>query len=163
MSKENYINKIKDLPESLRQFIGLIFITLIVIVSFSILNGFFGSIFSSPVNLNDGEIFDVKKLQDQPVAAFSGIANPNDFRKLLEKSGARVVCYHPFPDHHEYALADLKLIEDSAQESGAKFILTTEKDAVKINSSSITIPLYKVALEMEILEGREMFNQHVLS
>ena len=40
--KENYINKIKDLPESLRQFIGLIFITLIVIVSFSILNGIFG-------------------------------------------------------------------------------------------------------------------------
>ena len=114
-------------------------------------------------NLNDGEIFDVKKLQDQPVAAFSGIANPNDFRKLLEKSGARVVCYHPFPDHHEYTLADLKHIEDSAQKAGAKFILTTEKDAVKINSSSITIPLYKVALEMEILEGREMFNQHVLS
>jgi len=117
----------------------------------------------SLLNLNDGEIFDVKKLQDQPVAAFSGIANPNDFRKLLEKSGARVVCYHPFPDHHEYTLADLKHIEDSAQKSGAKFILTTEKDAVKINSSSITIPLYKVALEMEILEGREMFNQHVLS
>ena len=42
MSKENYINKIKDLPESLRQFIGLISITLIVILSFSILNGIFG-------------------------------------------------------------------------------------------------------------------------
>ena len=36
MSKENYINKINDLPESLRQFIGLIIITLIVIISFSI-------------------------------------------------------------------------------------------------------------------------------
>ena len=32
MSKENYINKIKDLPESLRQFIGLIIITLVVIM-----------------------------------------------------------------------------------------------------------------------------------
>jgi len=117
----------------------------------------------SLLNLNDGEIFDVKKLQDQPVAAFSGIANPSDFRKLLEKSGARVVYYHPFPDHHEYTLADLKYIEGSAQKTGAKFILTTEKDSVKINSSLITIPLYKVALEMEILEGREMFNQHVLS
>lgn len=117
----------------------------------------------SLLNLNDGEIFDVKKLQDQPVAAFSGIANPDDFRKLLEKTGARVVCYHPFPDHHEYTLVDLKHIEDSARKSGAKFILTTEKDAVKVNSSSITIPLYKVALEMEILEGRETFNQHVLS
>ena len=42
MAKENYINKIKVLPESLRQFIGLIFITLIVIILFSILNGIFG-------------------------------------------------------------------------------------------------------------------------
>jgi hypothetical protein len=42
MSKENYINKIKALPESLRQFIGLIIITLLVIMSFSILNGIFG-------------------------------------------------------------------------------------------------------------------------
>jgi hypothetical protein len=42
MFKENYINKFKDLPGSLRQFIGLIIITLIVILSFSILNGIFG-------------------------------------------------------------------------------------------------------------------------
>jgi len=42
MSKENYLNTIKDLPESLRHLIGLIIITLIVIISFSILNGIFG-------------------------------------------------------------------------------------------------------------------------
>ena len=42
MFKENYINKFKDLPESLRQFIGLIIVTLIVILSFSILNSIFG-------------------------------------------------------------------------------------------------------------------------
>ena len=117
----------------------------------------------SLLSLNGGENFDVKKLQDQPVAAFSGIANPDDFRKLIEKSGARVVSYHPFPDHHDYSLTDLKQIEDTARKSGAKFILTTEKDAVKVKSRSVTIPLYKVALEMEILEGRETFNQHVLS
>ena len=42
MFKENYINKFKGLPESLRQFIGLIIATLIVILSFCILNGIFG-------------------------------------------------------------------------------------------------------------------------
>ena len=42
MLKKNYNYKIKDLPESLKQFIGLIIITLIVIISFSILNGMFG-------------------------------------------------------------------------------------------------------------------------
>ena len=42
MFREDYINKFKDLPQSLRQFIGLIIITIIVIVSFSVLNGIFG-------------------------------------------------------------------------------------------------------------------------
>jgi len=114
-------------------------------------------------NLNTGEVLDVKQLRDQPVVAFSGIANPDDFRKLLEKSGARVAYYHPFPDHHQYILNDIRQIEDSARKSGAKFILTTEKDAVKVNLSSTTLPFYKVALEMEILEGREIFNQQVLN
>ena len=42
MSKENYLNKLKELPQDLRQFIGLIVITLIIILSFTILNGMFG-------------------------------------------------------------------------------------------------------------------------
>ena len=37
-----YLNKFRSLPESLRQLIGLIFITIIIIISFSILNNIFG-------------------------------------------------------------------------------------------------------------------------
>ena len=37
-----YLNKFRSLPESLRQLIGLIFITIIIIISFSILNTIFG-------------------------------------------------------------------------------------------------------------------------
>jgi tetraacyldisaccharide-1-P 4'-kinase len=46
---------------------------------------------------------------------------------------------------------------------GAKLLLTTEKDAVKLKAESVGLPFYKAALEMEILEGREVFNQNVLS
>ncbi len=42
MSKENYLNKIKDLPESIKQFGGLVFIVLIIFISFSVLNVMFG-------------------------------------------------------------------------------------------------------------------------
>tara|TARA_B100001057_G_scaffold318828_1_gene319126 strand:- start:36 stop:614 length:579 start_codon:yes stop_codon:yes gene_type:complete len=42
MSQENYFTKLKDLPESVRQFGGLIIITLIVILSFVALNNIFG-------------------------------------------------------------------------------------------------------------------------
>ena len=37
-----YLNKFRSLPESLRQLMGLIFITIIIIISFSILNTIFG-------------------------------------------------------------------------------------------------------------------------
>ena len=42
MSQENYFNKLKELPDSVRQFGGLIIITLIIILSFFILNNIFG-------------------------------------------------------------------------------------------------------------------------
>ena len=42
MLKENYLNKIKDLSESTKQFGGLVIILIIIFTSFSILNVMFG-------------------------------------------------------------------------------------------------------------------------
>ena len=42
MSKENYLHKIKELPETIKQFGGLVTIIIIVILSFAILNNIFG-------------------------------------------------------------------------------------------------------------------------
>ena len=42
MSKENYLNRIKDLPETVKQFGGLVIIVLVIFFSFSILNIMFG-------------------------------------------------------------------------------------------------------------------------
>ena len=42
MLLNKYLNKIKDLPESVRQFCGLVTLTIFVILSFAILNIFWG-------------------------------------------------------------------------------------------------------------------------
>ena len=42
MSKENYLFKIKELPETIKQFGGLVLMIIIVILSFAILNNIFG-------------------------------------------------------------------------------------------------------------------------
>ena len=42
ISNEKYLTKIKDLPESVREFGGLLIITLIIILSFFVLNNIFG-------------------------------------------------------------------------------------------------------------------------
>ena len=42
MSKENYLDKIKYLPDTIKQFLGLVLIVLIIFLSFSVLNIMFG-------------------------------------------------------------------------------------------------------------------------
>ena len=42
MLKDNYLNRLKELPETIKQFGSLFAITIIVILSFGILNIFWG-------------------------------------------------------------------------------------------------------------------------
>ena len=42
MLKDNYLNRLKDLPETVKQFGGLIVLTIIIILSFSVLNIYWG-------------------------------------------------------------------------------------------------------------------------
>ena len=42
MLKDNYLNRLKELPETVKQFGGLITLTIIIILSFGILNIFWG-------------------------------------------------------------------------------------------------------------------------
>ena len=42
MSKENYFHKIKELPEFIKQFGGLVLMMTVIIFSFAILNNIFG-------------------------------------------------------------------------------------------------------------------------
>jgi tetraacyldisaccharide 4'-kinase len=57
------------------------------------------------------------------VAAVAGIGNPTRFFAHLDRLGV-VAERHPFPDHHHFQPADLKL-------HGVDLIVMTEKDAVK--------------------------------
>ncbi|MFQ5444686.1 MAG: tetraacyldisaccharide 4'-kinase, partial [Nitrospinales bacterium] len=113
----------------------------------------------SVIRLDNHETLDVEILKDQPVAAFCGIAKPGDFKATLERAGARVVFYRAFPDHHPYATEELKSLERAAREAGAKYVLISEKDSVKIDPSVFSLPALKLIVDVEILEGREVFTK----
>lgn len=61
----------------------------------------------------------------------SGVGNPKGVEKLLIKN-FDIKKHLTFRDHHEFNLADVKTAIDTAKAAGAKKILVTEKDAVKI-------------------------------
>lgn len=65
--------------------------------------------------------------------AFSGLADNDQFFGSLRAAGLKLAGTLAFGDHHRYSPEDLKRIERAAREAGAEAIVTTEKDAVKID------------------------------
>jgi tetraacyldisaccharide 4'-kinase len=76
------------------------------------------------------------------VFAFCGIARPEGFFKNLEDLGCVIVGKETFPDHHWYSDSDLKRLIENFKASGAQYLVTTEKDRVRLPEDFIEqVPL----------------------
>jgi hypothetical protein len=75
MSKENYLAKIKQLPEPIKQFSGLIGIMMVIILSFFILNNIFGEgdELVAKMKLEEERIAETRKLDKLISSLPSGI------------------------------------------------------------------------------------------
>lgn len=100
------------------------------------------------------------KLKGAKVAALSGIASPAGFERFIESLGATIVAREQYADHHRYTEQEIIDFVNVAKEAGADFIVTTEKDAVRIPKlDRRDVPMYFLRIEIDILSGRESFDQ----
>jgi tetraacyldisaccharide 4'-kinase len=72
------------------------------------------------------------KAADMQAVIFAGIANFESFRRGVERLGVRVLAAYQYPDHHSYQQDELDGLANAAADLEANVLLTTEKDAVKI-------------------------------
>lgn len=94
------------------------------------------------------------------VAALSAIAVPASFEHFLEQLGATLVLRDHYADHHRYTQQDIIDFVNQAKAAGAEFIVTTEKDAVRIPKlERCDVPLYYLRIQIDILSGKESFDQ----
>jgi len=105
-----------------------------------------------------GEGRGVQSLAGKRVAAFSGVARPEDFEASLAGSGARIVSRRSFPDHHRYTPEEIDGVFAEAERCGAEAVVTTAKDAVRLpEAGGRTLPLLCLEIEMEICgDGGEL-------
>jgi len=101
-------------------------------------------------------------LAGEKVAAFAGIAHPGDFLALLVGLGAEVVHFQAFPDHHRPSGKEIDDFAEVAREKGAKRIVVSEKDAVKLPPRGFEPPLFALAIEIDIQEGDAEFHRLLL-
>ncbi len=76
-----------------------------------------------------------------PVFAFCAIAHPERFFATLSSLEIHPRGRQAYGDHHRYSQRDLDQICQSARQAGAAALITTEKDAGKLESLQISLPL----------------------
>lgn len=103
-------------------------------------------------------IHDLDTVKSKRVILLSSIGDPLYFEETLRGLGADVIEHIKFPDHHDYRKKDIDRVAARCDERHFDFVVTTEKDIVKLNRLGLFIGSYKVltlAVEMQILSGKE--------
>lgn len=112
--------------------------------------------------VNGSQRMELAELKNRRIGAFSGIAVPQSFEGFLRNLGANLLYTRRFMDHHRFDANELLEIVDEAKAAGLDFIVTTEKDAVRIpDTISFSIPLYYLRLEIDIMRGADDFEEAV--
>jgi tetraacyldisaccharide 4'-kinase len=87
----------------------------------------------------------------EPFVAFCGIARPERFFESLK--GLDVAAEIPFADHHPYTPEDLAALARRARAYGAEALVTTAKDAVRLRSYEMDLPLFWRDVELSVVAG----------
>jgi tetraacyldisaccharide 4'-kinase len=66
------------------------------------------------------------------VLGVSGVARPASFEATLRGAALELAEIQAFPDHHRFTEGDVARLESKATALGARLILTTEKDAMRL-------------------------------
>lgn len=108
---------------------------------------------------SEGELEAFDRIAGQRVAAFCGIGNPAGFQHTLKTCRCQLVAFREFADHHAYSADDVEALDRWA--SGlpdVAAVVCTHKDLVKIRRRHLgAVPLWALAIELEITVGRQEF------
>ena len=87
--------------------------------------------------------------------AFAGVGNPAAFFSLLRNENVNVAGTLAFRDHYDYAQRDIDRLESDARVAGAAALITTAKDAVKLEKLHSRIPCLAAIIDIEIDRGKQ--------
>lgn len=111
------------------------------------------------VNIESKAELDLDLIRDKKILALCSIADPLTFKNMLNKLGAKEVWNLSFPDHYDYKQKDINKIISYAKEVQGEIIITTEKDAVRLESIwKEEMDLYYLKMEMRVSDEHPFFN-----
>lgn len=98
---------------------------------------------------------EVGALSGKEVGVFCGIGDPARFVRTVQELGAHVVATHFSKDHHIMEEKNLRKFASFAKEKGAKLLICTEKDKVKLACTDFSLPIVWLRTTLQIV-GNQM-------
>lgn len=97
-----------------------------------------------------------------PVHLVCALGNPAAFEAGVRDRGLSVAGATVFADHHRYTRADVEATARAARDAGARSLVTTAKDAVKLESlDPRDPPVFVVHVEMALVREGDAFFERI--
>jgi tetraacyldisaccharide 4'-kinase len=107
-----------------------------------------------------GKEFQPAFLNKKRIIAFAGIAKPETFKETLIELGAEILYFKRFRDHYQFKKKDLEAIIKMGESKKARFIVTTEKDWVRIASFAFRNPkVCYMSIKFDLLSKQNRFRE----
>jgi tetraacyldisaccharide 4'-kinase len=106
----------------------------------------------------------IGELQNKELVLVSAIGSPECFEKTIQRLGLKINKHFIFRDHHMYAKNDIKQIEDYCKKNSLDTVVTTEKDAVKLQraeSKGQRAEYLVLKVRLEIIENEDGFSDRL--
>jgi tetraacyldisaccharide 4'-kinase len=101
-------------------------------------------------HLANDENFEAREFAGWNVALMCAIGNPHAFADDILQAGINIVSENFFRDHHVFTQQDFDRVLQAARDSRADAIVTTEKDAVRLEGLELgEFPAYAAQLKIE--------------
>jgi tetraacyldisaccharide 4'-kinase len=104
-----------------------------------------------------GNTFPLEWAKGKRFFGFAGIGNPESFKSTLLSTGVDLKGFKSFRDHYRYSLRDIKKIIKDLIKGDDNWIVTTEKDIMRLRQ--LNIPANLVALSIEFTVDEDFYNK----
>ena len=119
------------------------------------------------ISSSNSSLIDTKNIfliKQKKIFAFSGICNNNNFLQTLYNFDCDIKDYLLFSDHHKYLNKDIQNIFRIAKSLDVEYIITTEKDFVKIDDSiKWPIDLVVIGINISFKDDEDKFKKFLLN
>lgn len=114
---------------------------------------------------NTQELLSPDIFKGKTVTLFSGIGSPDSFENLIISLGMNIGLSFRFLDHHYYTQQDLDRIIKESQIKNIDTVITTEKDAVRLDTKSFVqspLSIFVLCIELKIVKNEQEFHNRLL-